>query len=402
MPVFQDCFPQIAYLKKKEQVYLDSAATTLKPKCVTKILKHFYETQVCNVHRGSHFLSDDLTLQYEQARRRVQKWIQASSAEEVIFTKSTTEGINFLSVSLGSRLEPGDEVLLTEMEHHSNLVPWQELARQKHLKLRFIPVDETGELVLKDVDSFFGPRTKILAFTYYSNVLGTRNPVEKLCTLARQKDIITVVDAAQAMTAEPVNVQALGVDFLVFSGHKLFAPAGTGVLYAKKKHLKNLRPYQWGGGMVEDVGSTDSEWALAPARFEAGTPFVEGVLSLSGVLDFLEGQNFFGPLKDKTSFLMQKAEERLLKIKGLKIVGTSPTKRNISSFVVEGIHSQDLGHIISQAGVAVRAGHHCCLPLMKKYGLSSGTVRASWAAYNEESDIDAFVQAVQKARGLLL
>ncbi len=398
---FDQYFPQIKYLKQRGQIYLDNAATTLKPQCVTDLLNNFYKKQVSNVHRGSHFLSDALTTQYEQARKNIGKWI--GSQTDVIFTKSTTEGINFLSTSLSECLNPGDEILLTEMEHHSNIVPWQQLAKKKNLKLKFVSVDETGELVWGDLNRLATSKTKIFAFTYYSNVLGTRNPVEKLCTWARGKNIITVVDAAQALTAEPVDVEVLQPDFLVFSAHKIFAPAGLGVLYAREERLKDLKPYQFGGGMVDDVSIHGSEWTKKPQCFEAGTPFVEGALTLSAVRDFLKEQNFYAPpLRQVTSSLIQKAEEELKKIPGLRIIGTSPTRKSILSFVVEGLHCQDLGQLISQAGVAVRAGHHCCLPLMKRYGLSSGTVRVSFAAYNKEEDVVLLRNAVKKAKEILV
>ncbi len=400
MSEFQKYFPQIQYLRKKNRSYLDNAATTLKPLCVIEILNQFYREKTANVHRGDHYLSDELTLMYENTRSQIQHWIQAKNTEEIIFTKSTTEGINFLSFALEDFFQENDEILLTEMEHHSNILPWQALAKRKKLKLQFLPVDKNGELVISEWNKVINKKTKLFAFTYYSNALGTRNPIEELIPLAKAENILTVIDAAQAMTAEQINVQKTDCDFLVFSGHKLFAPTGVGVLYSKKTHFEKLKPWQLGGGMVTDVSLSGYERAEPPQCFEAGTPPVEGVLALGSVLDFLNKQNFFETTKSKT--LLSYAEEELKKISGLEIIGTSPTKKNILSFILKSSHCRDLGQLISQAGVAIRSGHHCCLPLMKKLNLSSGTVRASFAAYNDEKDVEFLISAVKKAKEILL
>ena len=400
MSEFQKHFPQIQYLRKKNKSYLDNAATTLKPICVIDTINQFYREKTANVHRGDHYLSDELTLNYENTRSQIQHWIQAKNTEEIIFTKSTTEGINFLSFALENFFQENDEILLTEMEHHSNILPWQALAKRKKLKLQFLPVDKNGELILSEWNKVVNKKTKLFAFTYYSNALGTRNPIEKLIPLAKAENILTVIDAAQAMTVEKINVQKTDCDFLVFSGHKLFAPSGVGVLYVKKTHFEKLKPWQLGGGMVTDVSLSGYERAEPPQCFEAGTPPIEGVLALGSVLDFLNKQNFFEITKNKT--LLSYAEEELKKISGLEIIGTSPTKKNILSFILKSSHCRDLGQLISQAGVAIRSGHHCCLPLMKKLNLSSGTVRASFAAYNDEKDVELLISAVKKAKEILL
>ena len=402
MNEFQKHFPQIQFLKNRKQVYLDSAATTLKPNCIIDVIKQFYKEQTANVHRGAHFLSDDLTLQYENVRTKIQKWIEADHTEEIIFTKSTTEGINFLSCSLENLFQPGDLILLTEMEHHSNLLPWQLLAQKKGLKLDFLSVNEQGELNEEEWNKKINEKVKLFAFTYYSNAVGTRNPVEKLCKKAKEQGVLTVVDSAQAMTVEPVNVKKIDCDFLLFSSHKMFSAGGLGVLYAKKQHFSKMKPYQLGGGMVADVNFTNYSTAPPPKGFEAGTPPIEAVLSLGAVLNFLEEQNYFKLIQQPPySSLLNTLEEQLKTIPGLKIIGSSPTKKNISSFVVKNIHCNDLGQLISKAGTAVRAGHHCCLPLMKKWNLLSGTVRASFSLYNDAQDAALLLEAVKKAVKIL-
>ena len=401
MKKFQEYFPQIQFLKPQNRAYLDNAATTLKPECVIDTLKTFYSEQTANVHRGDHYLSDSLTLQYENTRAKLQEWIGAKESEEIIFTKSTTEGINFLSYSLEDLFQPGDEILLTEMEHHSNLLPWQALAQRHNLKLQFLSVNQQGELDLSDWNNKVNKKTKLLAFTFYSNALGTRNPVEELCKKARENNILTVIDAAQAMTAEPVDVQKINCDFLLFSGHKLFAPTGLGVLYVKKEHFSKMKSYQLGGGIVVDVSQNSYELSPPPQCFEAGTPSIEAVLSLGAVLDFLIQQKYFEQIKYSPKNLMTEAEEELKKLSGLQVIGTSSTKKNILSFIMDNTHCRDLGHLISQAGVAVRVGHHCCIPLMKKLHLPSGTVRASFALYNDRQDVELLINAVKKAIKIL-
>ncbi len=398
---FQKHFPQAIFLKNKEQSYLDSAATTLKLQCVIDTLTNLYEKQIANAHRGDHYLSDKITLRYEQARTQVQQFINATEAKEVIFTKSATDSINFLAHSLSPLFKEGDEILLTEMEHHSNLLPWQILAKAKKLTLKYVPVDNNGELVLSQLDALLTSKAKLFCFGYYSNALGTRNPVEKLCAWAKKHQLLSVIDAAQAMTIEPVDVQKIDCDFLVFSSHKLFSPEGSGVLYVKKKHLEELKPYQHGGGMVKDVSLGSCELADKPHCFEAGTPSIGAVLALNSVLEFLNKHQYFNNAQKHSQALLHKAEEELTKIKGVKIIGPSVTRVNILSFIVEPFHCRDMGELISQAGVAVRSGHHCCLPLMKRYQLPSGTIRASFAIYNDEQDVTRLIVAVKKALSLL-
>ncbi len=400
--MFQQYFPQALFLKGQNRVYLDSAATTLKLKCVLETVQKFYEQEVANVHRGDHYLSDSLTLRYEHTREKVRDWIGAESAEEIIFTKSTTESLNLLSFALEEEFQKGDGILLTEMEHHSNLLPWQALAQRKQLDLRFLPVDEGGNLLLEEWERYVTERTRLFAFTCYSNALGLRNPVRKLVRMAQERGILTVLDSAQAMTSEPVRVQELGCDFLAFSGHKLFAGTGAGVLYARKDLLGRMKPYQLGGGMVEEVRFAGYDPARPPQCFEAGTPPIEAVLSLGAVLDFLKGRDFFSAVQKTKATLLSQATEELKKIPGIKIIGEGNNKAPVLSFVLSGVHCRDLGQLISQAGVAVRSGHHCCIPLMKKLKLTSGTVRASFSIYNDEEDLGHLLSAIRKARGILL
>ena len=394
-------FPQAVYLKERHQSYLDSAATTLKLQCVIDTVQQFYEREVANVHRGDHYLSDSLTSRYEGAREQVKNWIGAQSAKEIVFTKSTTESLNLLAFALEDYFQEGEEIWLTEMEHHSNILPWQALAKRKHLKLKFLTVDSSGCLQMEKWQEQVTEKTKLMAFTYYSNALGLRNPVEELVRLCREQNILTVIDSAQAMTAEPLNVQKLNCDFVAFSGHKLFAPTGVGVLYVRQEHFSKMRPFQVGGGMVSDVSLYDYERSTVPQAFEAGTPPIESALALGVALDFLKEKDFFKEVQQNKKVLLEYAEEELKKIPSVRIIGDSKTKVNILSFVIEGLHGQDLGQLISQDGVAVRSGHHCCIPLMKKLNLPSGTVRAGFSVYNDEQDVEKLVSAVKKAKKIL-
>ena len=398
MKSFQNYFPQIEFLKKQGQAYLDSAATTLKPYCVIDVLKKIYMESTANVHRGDHYLSSRATAQYEETREEVRQWIGAEQAQEIIFTKSTTEGINFLAYSLEDFFKPGDEIITTQIEHHSNFLPWLRLAKKQNLKLKILPVNEKGELKLSTLKAF--KNAKLIAFSFYSNALGTRFPVEALIKWAKENKVLTVVDAAQAMTAEPVNVQKLACDFLLFSAHKLFAPAGLGILYANKKHQEKMQAYQLGGGMVVDVGLSDFDKARPPHCFEAGTPPIESVLSFRAVLQFLKEQNYFEQIKNFN--LLEQAEKEIKTIPGLVITAPNTPKKHILSFNAEGVHPADLGQLISQSGAAVRSGHHCCLPLMKALNIPDGTVRASFALYNDAQDVALLIKALKKALKILL
>lgn len=394
-------FPQIRHFDRQGESYLDNASTTLKLQCVLDFLQDFYSKDVSNVHRGDHHLSLEATRRYEEARETVARFLNARHAEEIIFTRGTTEGINFLALTLGEYLKEGDEICLTEMEHHSNLIPWQQIARQRNLKIRFIPVTPEGQLDLSQVDEYLNDRTKIFSVIHISNALGTINPIESLIQKARAKGILTIVDAAQSVSVTEIDVQKLGCDFLVFSGHKIFSPSGIGVLYGKKERLLPLSPYHTGGGMIIRVSLDSSEWADCPQKFEAGTPFIEGAIALAKTLSFIKESVDLNEVRNHEKTLLQEAEGELSEIPGLLILGPTDNKANILSFVIEGLHSNDLSFIMTKEKVAVRAGHHCCMPLMEKLNLSSGTVRASFSVYNRSEDVEALKRSVQKAVSLL-
>ena len=397
----RDFFPQMTYLSHQGEAYLDSASTSLKLQCVLDTLKHFYEREVSNVHRGDHHLSVEAEKKYEEAREKVASFLKASSPEEIIFTRGTTEGINLLAGSLGEILKEGDEILVSEMEHHSNFLPWRMLARKKHLKLKVIPVTEEGELDLPSFEKLLSSRTKVLSLVHISNALGTINPVKGLIKKAKAVGALTVVDGAQSVSFMDIDVQDLGCDFFAFSGHKIFAPSGIGVLYGRKEALTRLNPYQTGGGMISRVTLKEVDWADGPQKFEAGTPFIEGVLALGSSLDFLKDHLDFGEVMKFEKSLVRRAEGELSEIPGFKRIGTAKETANILSFTVEGLHSSDLSFVMTKEKVALRAGHHCCMPLMEKLGLSSGTMRASFSVYNREEDVVMLKRALLKAVSFL-
>ena len=394
-------FPQIRHFDKMGESYLDSASTTLKLQCVLDFLQDFYSKDVSNVHRGDHHLSLEVTQKYEEARNTVAQFLNAKSSEEIVFTRGTTEGINFLSLTIGDCLKEGDEICLTEMEHHSNLIPWQRLAEQKNLKIQFIPVTPEGRLDLSQLEKYLTDKTKILSVIHISNALGTINPIESLIEKAKEKSILTIVDAAQSVSITDIDVQKLDCDFLVFSGHKIFSPSGIGVLYGKKEKLLPLPPYHTGGGMISRVSLDSSEWADCPQKFEAGTPFIEGAIALAKTLAFIKDSVDLNEIRNHEKNLLQEAEEELKDIPGLRILGPANEKANILSFVIDGLHSNDMSFIMTKEKVAVRAGHHCCMPLMEKLKLPSGTVRASFSVYNRSQDAQALKRSVLKAVSLL-
>ena len=395
-------FPQISFLDQHKESYLDSSSTSLKLKCVIDTLVRFYNEEVSNVHRGDHQLSLQATQKYEQSRQIVSEFLNSPSSEDIIFVRNTTEGINFLAQSLGENLKEGDEILITEMEHHSNFLPWHELSKKKNIKIKIIPVNQNAELDLNALDSLLTSSVKIMSMTHISNATGIINPVEELIKKCKEKNIISIIDAAQSVNVLDVDVQKLACDFLVFSGHKIFAPSGIGVIYGRKELLSSLNPYQTGGGTIFKVSlHHETDWADIPQRFEAGTPFIEGAIALASSLSFLKSNVSFKEVFQFEHSLLKKAEEELSSIPHLKIIGDLQKRSNIVSFFVEGLHSSDLSFIMNKEKVAVRAGHHCCMPIMEKLNLPSGLVRASFSVYSQEEDIKRLKKSVLKAIDIL-
>lgn len=394
-------FPALTQrVRGKQLVYLDSAASALKPWPVIEKISHFYTYGTSNVHRGAHYLADIATQDFEATREAVRGFLNASSTDEIIFTKGTTEGINLLATSYGETfLKPGDEIVLTEMEHHANIVPWQMLAEKKGLTIRWISVTEAGELDLASAEKVIGAKTKIVSFTHCSNTLGTINPAEKVIALAKAVGAITVIDGAQMVANHAVDVQNLQCDFYVFSGHKLFGPYGVGILYGRKALLEQMQPYQGGGSMISEVRFEKTTFNDVPFRFEAGTPEIAGVIALRPAIEYVQKIGFEN-IQRHENVLVTEALAKLRDIPGLQIFGEAKNRAPIVSFNIAGLHHSDIGQVIDQEGVAVRAGHHCTQPLLRKFGLT-GTVRASFSIFNHSKDIDTLCAALVKAKELL-
>jgi len=381
-------------------VYLDNAATSQKPTPVIERLERFYGMENSNVHRGVHRLSQDATDEYESARQSIASFINAPSPEQVIFTRGTTEGLNLVSSTFGEMVVgEGDEILLTEMEHHSNIVPWQMLAEQVGAEIRVLPVNEQGELEMDRLPAFLTDDTALVAVTHVSNTLGTINPVEALIEAAHGMDVPVVVDGAQSAPHLPVDVQALDADFFVFSGHKMFGPTGIGILYGKREHLNAMPPYQGGGDMIDQVSFEKTTYDDLPHKFEAGTPHIAGVVGLGTAAEYIMHLDWTAVQAHEDDVLAY-ATERVKAIDGLRIVGTAQEKTSVLSFVFDDIHPYDAGTFLDRLGIAVRTGHHCTQPLVKRFGLP-GTIRASFAAYNTRADADALVEGLQKVKQML-
>ncbi len=383
----------------KPLVYFDNAATTQKPLQVINRISDYYLKENSNVHRGVHHLSQVATEVYENARQYVADFINAAEADEIIFTRGTTESINLLSRALVPWIEANDEILISAMEHHSNLVPWQQLCTERKAKLKVVPLNEDGSMDMNFLEKMLNPQVKLLAITHISNVLGTVNPVEEIVKLAHDKGVPVLLDGAQGIAHSHVDVTALGVDFYVFSGHKIYAPMGIGVLYGRKTWLRRLPPYQFGGEMIDQVSFENTTFNQLPYKYEAGTPNVSGALGLEAALRYLSeiGLDEIFQHEDK---LLQSATEKLEEIDGMRIIGRAKRKAAVLSFIVNGIHPYDLGTLLDQMGIAVRTGHHCAQPLIDMMGIP-GTVRASFALYNTQEEIDAFAEAVKKAVKML-
>lgn len=379
----------------KPLVYLDNGATTQKPRCVVDAITDEYYSVNANVHRGVHFLSQQATELHEASRETVRKFINARSTTEIVFTRGTTESINLLASSFGEAfLKEGDEVIVSTMEHHSNIVPWQLLQMRKGIVLRVIPMNDRGELLLDEYERLFTPRTRIVCVAHVSNVLGTVNPVREMIATAHAHGVPVLVDGAQSIPHMPVDVQALDADFYVFSGHKVYGPTGVGVLYGKENWLDKLPPYQGGGEMIQHVSFEHTTFNELPFKFEAGTPDYIGTTGLAKALDYVSalGMDRIAAYEHE---LTEYATRRLKEIPGMRIFGEAPEKGSVISFLVGNIHHFDMGTLLDRLGIAVRTGHHCAQPLMQRLGIE-GTVRASFALYNTKEEIDALVAGVER------
>lgn len=383
----------------KNLIYFDNGATSQKPVMVLDAISKFYSKENANIHRGVHFMSQRATNDYEAARQRIQRYLNAKKSEEIIFTKGTTDGINLVAFSYGELLKEGDEIIISAMEHHSNIVPWQMLCQRKNLVLRIIPINKKGELIQEEYEKLLSKKTKLVAITHISNTLGTINPIKEMIAKAHAVGAKVLVDGAQSIQHLKVDVRDLNCDFFVFSGHKVFGPTGIGVLYGKEALLDAMPPYQGGGDMIEKVTFERTTYNELPFKFEAGTPHIAGGICLGKAFEFLESLDMVAVEKHERD-LAKYAEDMLETFEDMQLIGTAKNKTSVVSFLVEGIHPFDLGTLLDKQGIAVRTGHHCTQPLMDFFKIP-GTVRASFAFYNTREEIDTFVTAVEKSIALL-
>jgi len=382
-------------VRGKPLVYLDNAATSQKPQVVIDTVHRFLSTYNSNVHRGVHQLSERATEAYEQARQKVQRFINAAESREIIFVRGTTEAINLVAQSYGrERIRAGDEIVISGMEHHSNIVPWQILCEQTGAVLRVVPINDDGELLLDEYVTLLTPRTRLVSVAHVSNALGTINPVREIVRLARRQGVPVLVDGAQAVPHLKVDVRDLDCDFYAFSGHKVFGPTGIGVLYGQARLLEGMPPYQGGGDMIKSVTFEKTVYNDLPYKFEAGTPHIGGVIGLGAAADYLEGVGL-DRVAAYEHALLGYATEALSAIPAVRIIGTAKEKASVLSFVVDGVHAHDIGTVLDHEGIAIRAGHHCAMPVMQRFGVPA-TARASLAFYNTREEIDAFVRGIHK------
>ena len=382
-------------MRDKTLVYFDNAATTQKPQAVIDALERYYCRENSNIHRGVHLLSQEATFAYERARARVRLFLNAAENEEIIFVRGTTEGINLVAQSYGkTRIKEGDEIIISHMEHHSNIVPWQMLCAEKGAHLRVVPIDDDGEFLLDEYEKLLGERTRLVALTHASNALGTINPIQQIISLAHAQGVPVLVDGAQSAPHLPVDVRALDCDFYTFSAHKLFGPTGVGILYGKRSLLEAMPPYEGGGSMIHSVSFEKTTYADLPAKFEAGTPHIAGGIGLEKAIDYV---NAIGreQIAAYETDLLDYGTELLQQIDGLRIIGNARQKVGVLSFVMDAAHPHDIGTILDTEGIAVRAGHHCAQPTMQRYGVPA-TVRASLAFYNTRAELDALAAALHK------
>ena len=384
----------------KPLIYFDNAATTQKPECVINALADYYRTLNSNIHRGAHYLSSEATDRYEQTREKVRSFVNARKKEEIVFTRGTTESINLVASSFGREfLHNGDEVIISGMEHHSNIVPWQLACEQKGASLKVIPFSDEGVLDLDAYKRLFSDKTRLVAVNHVSNTLGTVNPIAEIIAIAHSHGVPVLIDGAQAISHIAVDVQALDCDFYCFSGHKMYAPMGIGVLYGKEEWLDKLPPYQGGGEMIKDVTFERTTYNELPFKFEAGTPSVGDTLALKTAIEFMQNIGIEN-IAAYEQQLLDYATQRLNDIGGIRIFGTAPHKTSVISFLIGNAHPYDTGTLLDKLGIAVRTGHHCTQPIMDRYGIP-GTVRASFAVYNTTEEIDAFINAIIRIKPML-
>jgi cysteine desulfurase/selenocysteine lyase len=382
-------------MRGRPLVFLDSAASAQKPQAVLDAIADLYSNHYANIHRGLYELSETTTRLHEQARTKVQALLNAAQSREIVFTRNATEAINLVAHSYGrDHLGPGDEILITCMEHHANIVPWQMICEEKGARLRVAPISDTGELLLDELEGLIGPRTRLVAVTHVSNVLGTVNPVRRIIETAHARGVPVLVDGAQAVPRLAVDVQELGCDFYVFSGHKLYGPTGIGALYARADLLEAMPPYQGGGEMISSVSFEKTTYNEIPYKFEAGTPDITGAIGLAAAIDYVEAIGLHRIAAHEHALLAY-GTELLSRIPGVQLIGTAREKTGVLSFVVEGVHPHDVGTVLDGEGIAIRAGHHCAQPLMDRLGLPA-TARASLGLYNDQSDLDRLAEGIRK------
>ncbi|HLI34214.1 MAG TPA: cysteine desulfurase [Terriglobia bacterium] len=380
----------------KPLIYLDNAATSQKPQAVLDAIQHFYTTDCSNIHRGVHQLSERATAAYEEAREKVRRFLNATEAREIIFVRGTTEAINLVAYTFGrERLRPGDEILITAMEHHSNIVPWQILC-ERGARLRVAPINDAGELLLDEFERLLTPRVKLVCVAHVSNALGTVNPVREIISLSHRKGVPVLVDGAQAVPHMKVDVQELDCDFYAFSGHKVYGPTGIGVLYGKANLLESMPPFHGGGDMISSVTFEKTIYNVLPYKFEGGTPHIAGALGLGAALDYVTGIGM-DRITEHEHDLLEYGTQALSGIPGVRLIGTAKKKAGVLSFVLDGIHPHDVGTILDQEGIAVRTGHHCAQPVMERFGIPA-TTRASLALYNTREEIDALAAGIHKVK----
>lgn len=384
-------------VRGRDLVYLDNAATAQKPRAVIEAITHYYERENANIHRGVHYLSERATEEFEAARKTAQAFLNASHPEEIVFVRGATEAINLVAQTYGrTHVGADDEILITALEHHSNIVPWQILCEEKRAKLRVAPINDAGELILEEFERLLGSRTKIISVAHISNALGTVNPLGSIIEMASTRSIPVLIDGAQAAPHLQVDVQRLGCDFYVFSGHKTYGPTGIGALYGKAALLEAMPPYQGGGDMIRSVTFEKTTYNKIPYKFEAGTPDIAGAVGLKAALEYLDSVGMDN-IAAHESELLAYATDALSGISGIRLIGTAKEKGGILSFVLEGVHPHDIGTILDQEGIAIRTGHHCAQPVMQRFGIDA-TARASFGLYNKKQEIDALARAIEKVK----